>query len=712
MLLLGPLGFADGRKTISLDGQWQIAQGDDKTVPKASEFTRTVPVPGLADMAEPAFKDVGWAEKSKPLRDSFWYRTIFRVDGEVPPLARLKFHKVKYGCSVYLNGQHLGDAKRNFTPLYFDASKALKGNGAENELIVRVGADITNEMDKYAAYGADKEKGQYIPGIYDSVELIMTGNLYLDNLQVAPGAMCRSIIVQSTVFNNLPDRNMYQKIAYTIKDADGKVVATAQDGGSIHPRDGVRPKRLCCKVKHNITWKNMKLWTPETPYLYTIEAKLYSLEKGPAYSNKNRDDVICKLEDALTVRFGVRSFRFDRKTGYPMLNEKRYVLLGTSITIFRFFSDKNRGNLPWDREWVRKLIRLYKRMNWNCARFCIGFPPDFWYDIADEEGFLIEDEYAEWDWQEKVDIDIVEQEFRAWMHQRWNHPSVVIWDAQNEAWTYGQIPWVVSRVRGEDLSNRPWNMGWEREARATDPHESHYYPYGGWKKPPYPPISKCAARYRYSESEYGTPTIVNEYCSLWVNRDGSATYLAERPFEWLIGKNNTKEQRRLTAALYVSMLTEAFRRNIRGGVMHFVGLAYSNPGGGRKNGATSDSLCQLNPPKFDPYFEKYVKDSFSRVAMTLDVWERECKPGETLKVPLLLHNDSPEDWAGEVTVFIYKGDKVFAKASQKAKVAGYSKKEMVFEGLTVPKEKGVYRLESELFYKGESIRSRRRIYVK
>ena len=45
------------RETLSLDGRWQI---DDSVSPTSipTGFVRTVPVPGLADMAEPEFKDV------------------------------------------------------------------------------------------------------------------------------------------------------------------------------------------------------------------------------------------------------------------------------------------------------------------------------------------------------------------------------------------------------------------------------------------------------------------------------------------------------------------------------------------------------------------------------------------------------------------------------------------------------------------------------
>ena len=50
-------GAADGRRVVSHDGTWQIAEGAMDAVPAA--FDHKVPVPGLADMAEPPFAAVG-----------------------------------------------------------------------------------------------------------------------------------------------------------------------------------------------------------------------------------------------------------------------------------------------------------------------------------------------------------------------------------------------------------------------------------------------------------------------------------------------------------------------------------------------------------------------------------------------------------------------------------------------------------------------------
>ena len=45
------------RTVLCLDGEWEIAQGGDATPPE--KYEARAPVPGLADMAKPAFEGVG-----------------------------------------------------------------------------------------------------------------------------------------------------------------------------------------------------------------------------------------------------------------------------------------------------------------------------------------------------------------------------------------------------------------------------------------------------------------------------------------------------------------------------------------------------------------------------------------------------------------------------------------------------------------------------
>ena len=66
-------------QVISLNGQWEVAEGEMDTIP--AHFVRHVPVPGLIDMAGPPFEDVG---RKSERRRAFWYRRTFAVPGPLP----------------------------------------------------------------------------------------------------------------------------------------------------------------------------------------------------------------------------------------------------------------------------------------------------------------------------------------------------------------------------------------------------------------------------------------------------------------------------------------------------------------------------------------------------------------------------------------------------------------------------------------------------
>ena len=178
--VVGANGPAEPRRVIDLNGLWQVEQGDLENVPVA--FAHEVAVPGLLDMARPPFRNVG---KVSPECQAFWYRRTFKVEGHAPEVALLKFHKARYGLRAILNGHDLGTHLPCFTPAYFDVKPFVKDQGQENVLIVRVGANpecLPPDMPR----GWDFEKYLYIPGLYDTVELILTGAPFIKNVQIVP----------------------------------------------------------------------------------------------------------------------------------------------------------------------------------------------------------------------------------------------------------------------------------------------------------------------------------------------------------------------------------------------------------------------------------------------------------------------------------------------------------------------------------------------
>jgi hypothetical protein len=620
--MASPALAAELRKVIPLDGPWEIAEGAMEKVP--DKFDHRIQVPGLADMAMPAFDEVG----TKSLkREAFWYRRTFTIEGEVPAVALLKIHKACYTTRVFLNGERIGDHVGSFTPGYFDLRKQLRGKGETNELIVRVGA-FRDAVPAGRPDGWDFEKIKYIPGIYDSVELILTGTPHVVRVQAVPEIEKKGVDVRAVVRNDAPAvvRRSELPTRLTLEVA----VREAKSGKLV---GGVKVTPVVLKsgeektVHVGFAINNCRLWSPEDPFLYELEVKTGA--------------------DSYKTRFGMRSFGFDRDTGRAILNGRPYFMRGTNVCIYRFFEDPSRGNLPWRAEWVRRLHQRFKDMYWNSIRYCIGFPPEAWYDIADEVGFLIQDEFPIWGLSRKdllsgYDSKLIAEEYTEWMQERWNHPCVVIWDAQNETVTE-ETGKAIAAVRGLDLSNRPWDNGWSPPQGPDDPVESHPY----MASNPNFKLADIAGRSgdpNLRAGQAGHPIIINEYGWLWLTRDGKPTTLTRKVWENLLGRDPTPEQLCYTYARYLAAKTEFWRSHRKcAAVMHFCGLGYSRP-----DGQTSDHFGDLEKLTLEPHFDEYMRNAFAPVGLMIDEWAEDLPAGEKRNFPVVVINDRDEKWSGPV----------------------------------------------------------------
>ena len=661
------------RRVISLDGTWDVGEGKMDAPPES--FGHKVPVPGLVDLATPPFADPGpkVADRSSipqkdPKRDAFWYRRSFKLDGPVPAMATLKIGKAMYGTRVILNGTPLGDHLPCFTPDIVIATSALQAG--DNEILIRVGAD-RDALNGKAQSAPDGEKSRYIPGIYDSVELILSGTPNIMNVQAVPDIDKKSVTVHSWLrYSGSPT---VEKLHVTVREISTQRVAGEADCEI--PADASNYEHT---GNVNVRLSGCHLWSPEDPFLYEVEVK------GTA--------------DVYTTRFGMRSFRLDPATGHAVLNGKPYFMRGSNITIHRFFEDPERGSLPWNEEWVRKMHKSFKGMHWNSLRYSIGFPPEIWYRIADEEGILIQDEFPIWYCMAKpgqVEEDELVNEYREWMRERWNHPCVVLWDACNET-ASPEIGKAIRRVRGLDFSKRPWDNGWSAPDDPGDSTEAHPYHFIFGPNQPfrlsqitdYPNCLFIAQPFPEDRAKRKNPIIINEYGGLWLNRDGTPTTLSLPVYNYLLGPNADKAKLRQTYARDMAAITEFFRAHRRAAaVMQFSALGYSRP-----DGQTSDNWADLKELKWDPDYYTYVRDSFAPVGVMLDVWAEELPGGSTQDFPVIVTNDLNEPWHEAVQLQITKGGKKIFDKLLPAKVAALETTRIVFS-VPIPQEPGDYQAE-------------------
>jgi beta-galactosidase len=666
------------RNTISLNGNWQIAEGTKEVIPKS--FDHTVQVPGLVSLATPAFKNVGpkvenrgSMSQSDPLREAFWYRRTFTVQGPIPVIATLKISKAMYGTKVFLNGKDLGEHLPCFTPGFFNVKDAIKEGS--NEIIVRVGSS-RDAAPLSIPNGFDFEKEHYIPGIYDDVQLILSGTPHIIRVQTAPDIINKQVRVQINLENSGEAKT--SNITFTIKEAKSQKVV-----GLLKKEIKLPNSSKDTIVDVEISIKNCRFWSPEDPFLYNLKVNTEA--------------------DEYTTRFGMREFHFDPLTQKAVLNGKPYFMRGSNVTLYRFFEDETCKNLPWDSNWVCNLHKSFKKFHWNSLRYCIGLAPEEWYRIADEEGFLIQDEFPIWYggigwnvWPKELKADELVKEYTEWIQEDWNHPSIVIWDASNENVSdngntdeTGEAVW---QVRNLDLSNRPWDNSYSNHRAPGDVYESHPYHF---QNPDFKlhDISKSNVipdgnQFQNNES---FPVIINEYGWLWLNRDGSTTTLTKDLYKNLLGENSTTAQRRHLYAMYTAAETEFWRchRNAAG-VLHFTVLGYS-----RNDGQTSDNFINPAELEYESEFLKYVPDAFSPVGIMLDEWGKDIEIDKSHNFNILSINDLEPGWSGLIHLQILKGEKVIIDKSIQLTIPSYSKKAVSIVS-EVPKVGGLYTVQAVL----------------
>jgi beta-galactosidase len=683
---------AAARQTISLDGTWQLAEG--KADKKPESFDRKVPVPGLVDLAQPAFapgtfnnnKRRFGPEDAELAQRSYWYRREFAVRRELPAVAMLIVRKAAFGSAVYLNGTKVGESLASFTPNRYDVRSALRGGGAVNELVIRVGGSRAS-LPPSVPTGWDFEKKSYVPGLFDSVELVLSGSPNVLNVQAVPDIVNRSVRVQTRVRND-----------GTPGPASLTFLAREAKSGKVAGRAKTRIDQLASgaetSVEVRIPIKRCRLWSPEDPFLYKLEVSTGA--------------------DTFETRFGMREFRFeprqDGRPGRAYLNGKPYFMRGSNVTLYRFLEDPDRAGLPWNDDWVRLLHRRFKDMHWNSLRYCIGFPPESWYRIADEEGLLIQDEFPIWEggdnWPAELKRAELAREYASWMQERWNHACVVIWDAQNESVTT-ETGAALTQVRGLDLSNRPWDNGWSPPMTDTDPCESHPYHFGD----AHMTLSRAIADPVGMPGAYGDTNpgnrhayVINEYGWLWLNRDGTPTTLTKNLYANLAGKDAPPSKLLPLYARLLAAETEFWRcRRQSAGVLHFCGLGYSRP-----DGQTSDHWVDVTHLRWEPEFYRRVRDAFAPVGLMVDFAKEKTVPGsKPARIPVVLINDLEKPWSGPVTLRIQSGDRLHAELKQPCQLKAFGAAVVNFD-VNWPKQPGPCTLEAELIgVEGKPVRSKR-----
>ena len=340
---------------------------------------KPVTLPHDAMLAEPRTAlsaggtNTGWYEG----HDYEYRRTLTVPENELADTHILEFEGVYHNAEVWLNGQKAAFRPYGYTNFYVDCAPYL--HAGENELRV-------------IARNADQPNSRWYSGagIYRPVQLwtargarIALNGVKIRTLSLDPAVV--EVRVKTTAPGTV--RLMVDDLPAVQQESDGKAVFT-------------------------LTLDNARLWTPETPNLYTCRVSF--------------------ADDEVTETFGVRKVEWG--TDGFLLNGKRYIIQGACI-----HHDNGLLGAVCDPDAVARKVRLLKENGYNAIRSAHNPCSKALLTECDRQGMLVMDEYIDHWYIHKTEHDYVDY-FNDWWHQDltdmvekdYNHPCVVLYSTGNE----------------------------------------------------------------------------------------------------------------------------------------------------------------------------------------------------------------------------------------------------------------------------------------
>jgi len=397
---IGLIANTDGRKTVSLNGQWQTIVDPYESgyynyryQPSDNGYFKNAKPKSKSDLIEYDFDSSAtlnvpgdWNTQSDQLffyEGTVWYKKSFDYRGKPDSRLFVYFGAANYFADVYLNGEKIGQHEGGFTPFNFEITKLVRDTG--NFLVVKVDNKrrrdaVPTLMTDWWNYG----------GLTREVKLIETPATFVHDylIQLQKGSRQR---VSGWV--KLAGEKLRQRITIRIPEAGVSKTFNADARGF-------------AEVDFNA---DLKLWSPESPKLY---------------------DVVIEAEtDQVRDQIGFRSIE-TRGTDI-LLNGRPIFLRGVCI----HEEAPLRGGRAYGREDAQILLGWAKELGANFVRLAHYPHNEFMVREADRMGILVWSEipvYWTIQWENAATLENARNQLGEMIARDKNRAAVVIWSVANE----------------------------------------------------------------------------------------------------------------------------------------------------------------------------------------------------------------------------------------------------------------------------------------
>ena len=329
---------------------------------------------------------------------AFYAKELEKMDLPKADRYFLEIQGANSSTILYVNGKKLANHDGGYSTWRVDITDALEDknlfvfevDNSQNDRVYPQNADFT-------FYG----------GIYRDLNIIAVSESHFDleyygtpGIKVTPEVVGKDAKVEVEVF--VKNAKETQKLVYTLKDAEGNVVAEKETPAS--------------ETVASFEIENVHLWHgKKDPYLYTAEVCL-------------KDEEVL---DNVSARFGCRTFEIHPENGF-ILNGEEYPLRGVSRHQDRWVI----GNALL-KEHHDEDMDLICELGATTIRLAHYQHDQYFYDLCDERGMVVWAEIPYISTHMPNGRENTISQMKELVVQNYNHPSIIVWGLSNEITMHG-----------------------------------------------------------------------------------------------------------------------------------------------------------------------------------------------------------------------------------------------------------------------------------
>ncbi|MCR4902467.1 MAG: hypothetical protein K6A23_06390 [Butyrivibrio sp.] len=342
------------------------------------------------------------------------YSKVFKAGGNI----RLVFKGVSHTGTVYLDGKELGKHYNAYTPFSFLVKNLPEGNHFLEVL-------VDNRFSEESALHVPNDYMTYM-GITRGVAVERLGDAYIEYLHIVPEYNNNWNLNASIKIVNLTEseKKIHLKILLPrLSKVSGETLVEGSEVAIFEKEielksneEKILTEKILLKDDSSYMQDTMIFeWSPETPVLYNVKAKL-------SVDNNDIDDLI--------ERIGFRTVKAEGR--FILLNGKKLRIKG-----FCRHEDHPMYGCALPLQAMEADLQIVKDLGGNAIRTSHYPNDEMFLDLCDERGIIVwEENHARGLSEEQMKNPNFEEQaekcIEEMINAHINHPSIIIWGILNE----------------------------------------------------------------------------------------------------------------------------------------------------------------------------------------------------------------------------------------------------------------------------------------